>query len=567
VISTSNWPQRAIVATGSAGLLNQPNLIANNLIKLADTNSSSAFTGLFLDTTAFYMVAHNTVAIEGTNGSSTALYVANSGGNNVYNNILANMGAGKAAVYSGLGSILQSNHNNLYSAGSELADFGGSASVDLAGWQIATGLDKNSVSSNPGFASRTDLQICDAATDNSGTPIALVTSDHDGVMRDPNHPDPGALEFASPAKFSIGNQFNICNGDTFSITPSVSINDILIWNNADTGFTYQTNMSGTYTVENISQCGTGRDTFDVVINTLADLPNDTNICSGDTLTLNSNVAGSILWNDGNNNTSKMVTTAGRYSIEVIDGDGCYSADTIYVTRSLAASLPADTTICEGDVVQLDPKTGSGTYTWSNGSTDPVIFVDSSFNYSLTFTDALGCTSNAATMVSVMKKPKGGFASAQSQSNMEFVANDTLASSYHWSFGDGKSASGPYKTVHVYATNGSYKVTLTLSNMCGTVIYDSTLEIGTIGKKELDANAQFRIYPNPAKGYVYVDDKDELINSISITDLTGRIVLEQKEIQRGKTIKIDVSNISIGQYIISMTDKNGQFTSSKINITR
>lgn len=560
IISTSQYPNNALVILGSNGRLNNPILIANNIFKLADTNSANQFTGIFLDTVGFAHIVYNTVVIEGTDADNVCLKIDNSGGNQVYNNIFANMGNGKALNYKGLGSVLVSNHNNIYSTGSVLGTNGSSDEVDLTGWQTGSGFDLNSVSDDPGFNSRTDLHLCGATSDNIGIPVSGVQLDYDGVFRDPAHPDPGAYEFASPTKFAVGNSFNICNGDTFSVKPPVSVNDILIWNSTDTSFTFTTVLAGTYTAENISQCGVGRDTFDVVINPLVTLPADTNICYGDTLTLVNNIGGQTLWNDGAQALSKNVHTAGRYSVEVIDAYGCYSTDTIYITRSLAAMLPGDTTICEGVVLELNPGTGAGTYAWSNGSSAPVLFVDSSFNYTLNYTDILGCTSTANTVVSVKRKPSQGFTSRQSQSNMEFFANDTSAASYHWSFGDGKSTTGTYRTVHIYPGNGSYKVTLTISNECGTTVSDSSMEIGTIGFAETAIN-NLIIYPNPTSGKVTISSNSPVVG-IRIMDLLGSEIAVPY-INGIEDSEIDLSQVSVGTYIIHIFFENGSTTAKSL----
>jgi hypothetical protein len=566
VVSTSNWPQVAFDIFSSAGLLNTPNWIANNVIKLGDTASTQPFTGILLDEVAFYNVTFNSFLIESKDPDAVGLEIMNSGGNNVLNNILSISGDGKAVYYDGVGSVLKSDFNNLYTTGATLGTNGSSDEPTLANWQISTGFDKNSISADPSFNSRTDLHPCGAQTDNIGTPIAQISSDIDGVQRDPVHPDPGAYEFASPSKFNLGSQFNICNGDTFSISPSVSVNDLLIWNNTDTAFTFQTTTAGTVTVENIGQCGLGRDTFLVMINPLVDLPADTNICFGDTLTLMSNISGTALWNDGSTANSKNVSVAGRYSIEVVDTNGCFSADTIYVTRSLAVNLPSDTTICEGITVQLDPKTGAGSYIWSNGSNAPVIFVDSTGNYNLTYTDVFGCASTGNTQVSVMPLPKGGFFATQGQSNMEFKAHDTTATGYHWSFGDGMSQSGPFQTVHVYSTNGSYKVTLTISNMCGTVNYDSTLEIGTIGYNEAAGLVGVSVFPNPSSEYLFVQHQGIAIHQIILVAINGDVLID-REVSSMEVSSLDLRSIPSGDYILIINTLDGQTITNKIIVNK
>jgi hypothetical protein len=76
----------------------------------------------------------------------------------------------------------------------------------LALWQTATLLDSHSVEGNPGFVSATDLHIDStyALVDEAGTPIAGITNDIDGQLRNAAFPDIGADEYAP-----VGHDFGV----------------------------------------------------------------------------------------------------------------------------------------------------------------------------------------------------------------------------------------------------------------------------------------------------------------------------------------------------------------------
>ncbi|HPR27353.1 dockerin type I domain-containing protein, partial [Lentimicrobium sp.] len=75
---------------------------------------------------------------------------------------------------------------------------------DMASWRSLTGLDMNSVSSDPGFVSNTDLHCTSLAFDNLGTPVPAVVLDIDGDPRSPATPDIGADEFSNdPAEKTL----------------------------------------------------------------------------------------------------------------------------------------------------------------------------------------------------------------------------------------------------------------------------------------------------------------------------------------------------------------------------
>nr|MCU0351820.1 T9SS type A sorting domain-containing protein [Flavobacterium sp.] len=68
---------------------------------------------------------------------------------------------------------------------------------------------------------------------------------------------------------------------------------------------------------------------------------------------------------------------------------------------------------------------------------------------------------------------------------------------------------------------------------------------------------FSIYPNPVNNVLNVTMKNEInINSVSITDLNGRVIL----LSNSSNTSIDVSNLSSGVYFVSIETNEGKGTS-------
>jgi N-acetylneuraminic acid mutarotase len=106
-----------------------------------------------------------------------------------------------------------------------------------------------------------------------------------------------------------------------------------------------------------------------------------------------------LWNTGSTTSSITTSTAGNYSVTVTDGNNCSATSLpVFLTvnplpnASIAASGP--TTICLGDSVTLTANT-SASYLWSTGAVTQSITVFASGNYSVTVSDANGCTKTSA----------------------------------------------------------------------------------------------------------------------------------------------------------------------------
>ncbi|MFM6994095.1 MAG: gliding motility-associated C-terminal domain-containing protein [Sediminibacterium sp.] len=191
---------------------------------------------------------------------------------------------------------------------------------------------------------------------------------------------------------------------------------------------FNTSSSGTYsvTITDNNNCTSAIGSGIVTVNPIPAKPiitSNSPICEGATLTLTtSNVTGGIFsWTGVNSFSSSVqnpsiasITTAasGDYTATVTV-DGCTSAasDLISVVVNSKPTITASankTSICAGESVTLTASgAGSlGTYTWDDGSTSNLISLStsSSKTYSVTGTDANGCTNSSAVSITVNAIP-------------------------------------------------------------------------------------------------------------------------------------------------------------------
>jgi len=174
---------------GSCSAFSQePALIANNFV------SSTAGTGLFLQglnsNLRFY---HNSV---NNLGNGTALfYNGNGSSNNAFLNNSFSAQSGSAIQVSQQTSGFQiSNYNNLYSGGANIGRWLNVDAADIFDWRQRSGKDQNSISFDPLYDSGTELYANSPALANSGTQLAEVPTDIDGLSRKVI-PSIGAAEF------------------------------------------------------------------------------------------------------------------------------------------------------------------------------------------------------------------------------------------------------------------------------------------------------------------------------------------------------------------------------------
>ena len=221
---TGGYGARGIyVNTGSASC----NLtIANNFISKIGGDGYTSFTnsspvGMYFDGTNGGMkICYNSVYMNGnltysgaTLSTAILFYTSTNTGivlkNNIFQNALNNTVSATAknyAIYTTApgSSFTSCNNNDYYVTGTQgVLGYFGTAQATLAAWQTALGHDTSSVNVSPNFTSLTDLHTFDSGLNGLAAPIAGITDDIDGEVRNVTTPDIGADEF-TPLSTDMG---------------------------------------------------------------------------------------------------------------------------------------------------------------------------------------------------------------------------------------------------------------------------------------------------------------------------------------------------------------------------
>jgi len=69
-----------------------------------------------------------------------------------------------------------------------------------------------------------------------------------------------------------------------------------------------------------------------------------------------------------------------------------------------------------------------------------------------------------------------------------------------------------------------------------------------------------VFPNPSKGSFTIDFENASTQEIRITDMTGKLILQQATLNQSQ---IKVSDLKSGTYILTVMDKKGNLTNKKI----
>ncbi len=206
----------------------------------------------------------------------------------------------------------------------------------------------------------------------------------------------------------INGTSNICSGAFSTLSASAGLN-AYSWNTGQVGQTISVSTAGVYTVIATDAFGcTVSDDF-VLTNTPAPTPvigGPSVICisSTGTLTLNSTFA-QYNWSTGASTPEISISSGNTYSVTVTDALGCTGTDAQVVTEASALS-PSPTTLpytCNATQT-LDAGAGFSSYTWSSGQSTPSIIVSADGTYSVTVSDATGCTGTGTLTVTIPVAP-------------------------------------------------------------------------------------------------------------------------------------------------------------------
>ncbi|MDB2573002.1 hypothetical protein N9X81_04685, partial [Schleiferiaceae bacterium] len=279
----------------------------------------------------------------------------------------------------------------------------------------------------------------------------------------------------------------ICAGssETLSATSGMSSYQWYANGTAITGATsatYTATASGNYSVSVVDANGCSDiSTNYAITNAAPPVATITNagssvLCSGGSATLSApSGMSSYLWSDGSTTQSITTSTSGNYTVTVTNAGGCSATSTAAAITTSSITTPSisssgSTTLCSGSNVTLSVPTGYSSYLWSNGATTSATSVSASGNYSVTLTNADGCsTTTTATSVTVNTPPTASITStgtgAICSGGSETLSGPTGMTSYQWYLG-GNAISGATSASLTATAAGTYSLSVVDGNGCG-----------------------------------------------------------------------------------------------------
>ena len=194
----------------------------------------------------------------------------------------------------------------------------------------------------------------------------------------------------------IGDQAYLCEGSTLTLSAATGPGYTYEWSTGETTSSIVIDEADDYgvTVYNSDGCdGYVEIDVDEVDFLVPEIEGSNSFCTGFFTTLDAGEYETYMWSNGATTQTIDVNTAGSYTVAVTDNNGCTGEAVIEIeeTNGLPIEIDGAVDICEGATSLLNAGADYDQYQWSNGETTQMISVGTAGSYTVTVTDASGCS--------------------------------------------------------------------------------------------------------------------------------------------------------------------------------
>jgi len=217
------------------------------------------------------------------------------------------------------------------------------------------------------------------------------------------------------------------------------------------------------------------------------------------------------------------------------------------------------------VIFSDASTNAESWAWTfiggtpetSTEENPVVVYNSTgiFEVSLAVTNPFG--SNSITQVNyivIEDVPSASFTLDQADNVVTFTNTSAMAGTYSWDFGDGE-LSGLENPVHIYEETGTYTITLTVTNQCGSDTFTETVEVMVDGVNDPGTVNSLNLYPNPNDGLFTLELEGQPMDEITVRfyNVIGQVVFaDDYDFNSGTLVRtFDFNHLPAAAYIMQL----------------
>ncbi len=232
------------------------------------------------------------------------------------------------------------------------------------------------------------------------------------------------------------------------------------------------------------------------------------------------------WDNGAVTEDLTNVLAGTYTVTVTDANGCEataSATIVDTAGPIAATTSVDAT-CGNDNGSINLTVTDGTlpytYNWSNGATTEDLSDLTAGTYTVTVTDANGCTTTANAIIADLAVPVAFFTGPSSiclgdVATFTFTGIATPGAVYNWDFGTAGQLNGIGPHTVTWNTTGVHTITLNMTDENGcTSTFSQNITVSVI-------NVMATVSP---EGLIFPDESVTL-TAVLTSGFSGSVIYE------------------------------------------
>lgn len=271
-----------------------------------------------------------------------------------------------------------------------------------------------------------------------------------------------------------------------------------------------------------------------------------------------------LWSDGQTTALASGLAGGSYTVTVTDQAGCTGTSTVSIASSTSPSVSIggqQNVNCFGAstgaaTANATSGTAPYTYLWSDGQTTGTASNLAAGSYTVTVTDAAGCTQTASLTITEPVSALAASSVVVDESNLGAQdgsialtpTGGTAPYTYLWS-------NGQTGQVATALAGGSYSCTITDANGCTTVV---NATVATLVAVDAGTALGMEIYPNPSQGIFFVayhlDSPEDL--TVTVYNKLGQKIWEQLLTQAAVgRVEVTLNNVASGVYSVELKAGN------------
>ena len=315
----------------------------------------------------------------------------------------------------------------------------------------------------------------------------------------------------------------------------------------------------------VTSDGIAFDDFTIGEAPVSNLGPDTVAC--DSFVLDAGPGEGYTWNTGDSTRFLSVTSSGTYSLTLIDTNGFPGGDVVQIDifNTSGAALGADTTVCDGQGLDLEGDGQATAILWSTGDTSQILSVNSSGTYWGEFTYGNACTARDSIEI-VLSDLEADFALPSDTlcrgDVLQFMDASTGATGWTWNFGNGNLSTNQ-DPLTFFPNGGTYVVSLEVTDGTCTAETNQVVFVDVcVGAPEPHL-AELGLHPVPAGDHIWLEMTPDSPGKalIQVKDLYGRTLLE-REWKLGNDLakfRIDLEAISTGLLFLEVQKGGSQWT--------